>query len=398
MPKITFKNSLLFLLIVISTFLMYSNMIVYLLKMTGIPIYYFLTLIFSAFFLYKILKGDSINIIFSGLFIWIIYYFMLITIYFILSEPTQESFVIYRQTIFAIIVVLVMFSIYMHDTHLMVTRKTILFTLLLSTVTMFIDFFEPGFFAKPYGLYYIAGRASGMFMNANTAGTGLLIGLIFSIDIVAKKWRFLVLMFVFLGVTLTFSRASILAYILIIIILTIQKKVELRKIIFMFIVFVFFITSFLTFGIDYLAESGVNTKNIEDRVTFMESGGKSEKDESQQIREHVFEKALNMFADKPIFGNGYASTQLWDWPESTHNLLVSNWADYGIFGVILIPLLMFFLLRKSEGDARTVISLFIFIFMFRSLFTHNSLDIYYFITSMSLAMAMNIKSREGYIK
>jgi O-antigen ligase len=263
---------------------------------------------------------------------------------------------------------------------------------------MFIDFFEPGFFAKPYGLYYIAGRASGIFMNANTAGTGLLIGLIFSIDIVKKKWRFLVLMFVFLGVTLTFSRASILAYLLIIIILTIQKKIELRKVLLMFVIFIFSITSFLTFGIDYLAQNDINTKNIENRVIFIKSGGQSEKDESQQIREYVFKKALNMFEDKPIFGNGYASTKLWDWPESTHNLFVSNWADYGFFGVILIPLLMFFLLRNSKGDTRTIISLFIFIFMFRSLFTHNSLDIYYFITSISLAMAMNIKSREGYIK
>jgi O-antigen ligase len=263
---------------------------------------------------------------------------------------------------------------------------------------MFIDFFEPGFFAKPYGVFFIQGRASGLFMNANTAGTGLIIGLIFSIDIVSKKWRFLVLMFVFFGVVLTFSRASILAYILIIIVLTVQRKVELRKVIFMFVFLAFSLTSFLTFGIDYLAQSGVKTKNIEDRVTFMESGGQSQKDESQRLREYVLEKALTMFVDSPVFGNGYASTKLWDSPESTHNLFIAHWADYGIFGVMLIPLLMFLLLRKSEGDTRTVIWLFIVIFMFRSMFTHNSLDIYYFITSMSLAMAMNIKSREGYAK
>lgn len=399
MNTITFKQILYFILIISSTFLVYTNLILYQSKITGIPTYYILFVIFVLFILFRVLKGDYI-IRFNNLSIWIIYYFILLTVYFVLSEPTEEMFVIYRQLILAIIFMMVMLSLYLYDKGLILTQKVIFYSVLLSTMTIIMDFFTPGIFAEAYNLYFIKGRAAALFLNPNTAGTGLIIGLIFSIDVVKKEWRFLYLAFVFIGVLVTFSRASILSYVLILTVLTIQKKIELSKVLIMVATATIFISSFLTFGIDYLEDQGVKTKDIKNRIVFLNVEGeeKAEKDESRKIREYVLFKALNMFANHPVFGNGFASTTLWDWPESTHNLYVLHWANYGLFGMVLIPLLMFILLYKSQGNAKTTIWLFIFVFMFRSMFSHNTLDIYYLITSISLAMAMNIQSQKGYLK
>ncbi|HEY8053931.1 MAG TPA: hypothetical protein VIE42_14140, partial [Steroidobacteraceae bacterium] len=54
------------------------------------------------------------------------------------------------------------------------------------------------------------GRAAGLFINPNQAGAALVAGFTLSVGVVPRRWRFVYLATVALGVGLTFSRAAIL--------------------------------------------------------------------------------------------------------------------------------------------------------------------------------------------
>lgn len=146
--------------------------------------------------------------------------------------------------------------------------------MIFSTFLVIFDFINPGFFISEESDRYVAGRAAAMFLNPNIAGTALIISLILSIDIVHKKWRSLIIFFVFIGVALTFSRASILAYVVITFILMLQRKIEAKKILFVVLILMISFSVFLTAGISFLEKKGINTDNILGRITFFKQQDK----------------------------------------------------------------------------------------------------------------------------
>lgn len=199
--------------------------------------------------------------------------------------------------------------------------------------------------------------------------------------------------FVFIGITLTFSRASILAYVIIVFILMLQKKIEVRKIVLVVLTLIFSFSIFLSTGIDFLEKQGIKTDNILGRISFIQTAGQDIQDYSYYERKMILEKALSMFADNPFTGAGFGATRTWDVAVSAHNLYAVHWAEYGIFGMLILPLLLFLLYWKAKGEIKKVIFLFIIFILFRSIFTHNTLDSYYILASYSIIMLLNLNSR-----
>jgi len=372
----------------ILTLLIYLNIFVYMNSLHFISTntnIIFLGILFVYIIYNFILKERQLKLPFP-LLIWIIIYFIITSIYFLLDGTDSKSLEYYKIIINSLFFMLSYIIILYNsgEESIEIARKAILHATLISTLLLIIDFLVPGLFIKDNSGFYIAGRASALFLNSNIAGTVLLLGLIFSIDLIKKSNRIYFLSFIFIGIIVTFSRSSILLFFIIMLMFLFQGKMSIRSFFISTLFIVFFITSLLTFMFEYLQQHDISVSNIQQRIEFIETLGEGGENESTRMRLLVLNKALELYENNPIFGEGFAATNLWNIRISTHNQYLKDFAEYGLLAFLMFPLLLFISTYRMRKSDKTIGRIFIIFLLIKAFFTHNILNSYFYLYSFVL--------------
>jgi len=341
--------------------------------MLSIPEYLIYFLIFASLSFYYLINQKEI-VISKTLLIWVVYYFFINTIYLQEAGFSNETYKYYPIIIMNIFVFLSFSLLNGLDTdNLLISRKGILIGTIVGALLLIIDFSIPGFFVISENS--VAGRAIAMYANSNFGAVVLILGMILSIDIVNKNFKFAYIIFIFLGVLVTFSRSGLMVFVLITAIMAYQNKISRKAFIGMIASIISFLTFLLVGGFDLIASTFdlEITDNLISRVSFFADNDSAETGDMDE-RKRVLLAALYLFADSPIFGDGFAATRLWDHRVSPHNTFAVTVAEFGLFGLVMIPLFLYLttykLFQNSIKEHRDIGILFIVYFSSFSMFTH----------------------------
>ncbi|HIP27496.1 MAG TPA: O-antigen ligase domain-containing protein [Flavobacteriaceae bacterium] len=402
MHNITIKN----IILIISTSLIFLNLTIYLpfVGFFPFPAYFIDLMIFISIVIFYLKKGLTFpyqNIIV----VWILYYTTINISYFIASPTGIEEFKFLKLFFFFLFMFFsFIFLFNLDDENMTTTRKTTVVLAPILFILLAIDYFEPGYFYFGKEIVnYVAGRASAVFLNANIAGGASVLLLILGIDMIPKKLRFIFIIILFLGVFFTMSRSNIMIFILTLIIMFFQKKLYASHLLIILTFVILFFTWLTTGGFDTLSDK-YNlevSQNMKSRVNFFANNKSSDTGDMNERRE-VLSTAIGMYTSNPIFGTGYASTRLWDYNVSPHNTLAMHWADYGIFGILLIPLMFFFssvnIFKYGNRNQRHLAFLIITYFLLSCFFSHNMLEQPLQIAPIIMLSVIGHKVRNKYIQ
>ena len=258
------------------------------------------------------------------------------------------------------------------------------FLAVLIPITVIVDFLHPGVF-YPLGTEgTVPGRAAATFLNANKAGEAMLLTLLLAIPVLRPLYRALLLFLVGAGVILTFSRGTILGWMLLWSYLVLRRGVPKYT----------FSVSLLALGVlpmllvsfeSYLAgraDLSASLDNLLSRLDFFQSQALD--DDSALVRAQVLEAGLDLFLDHPIFGAGAAVTLLWGLGHGVHNQLVMLAAEYGVFGIALWTSLAAILWKGKYFPEKTFHQAVVTGFVFTSIFTHNMFDYFYWFLTFAV--------------
>jgi len=255
------------------------------------------------------------------------------------------------------------------------------FLAVLIPITVIVDFLHPGVF-YPLGTEgTVPGRAAATFVNPNKAGEAMLLTFLLAITVLRPVYRALLLFLVGAGVILTFSRGTILGWMLLWSYLVLRRGVP--KYTFAVLLLALGVLPVLLVSFEsYLAgraDLSGYLDNLMGRLDFFQS--RVLDDDSALVRAQVLKAGLHLFLDQPIFGAGAAVTHLWSLRVSVHNQLVMLAAEYGVFGIALWTSLAVILWKGKYFPAKTFHHAVVTGFVFISMFTHNMFDyLYWFVT------------------
>jgi O-antigen ligase len=276
--------------------------------------------------------------------------------------------------------------------------KIFLVLALVLTVLQIIDFSSPGVIVPLGTEGIVIGRASSTLLNANKAAESLILLSVLSVAVLSPSTRVWFMLFISIGVLLTFSRSGILVF-LMVFIFCFWYKLFLRSAYFI-VLMLLIIVGIISYGLLQYILSFVDVSaldNVYDRMLFFISPDVD--DGSALERLEVVHHALNSFISYPFFGNGSGYTGFWSISEQgPHNQHLLFLTEYGLIGYLLFIFLIrlvfvgdyYFQSLGYQKFAKVGFAVFIVF----SPFTHNMLDhLYWLLTFMLLSWR-----REDFIK
>ncbi len=251
------------------------------------------------------------------------------------------------------------------------------------------DFISPGSFYAYDQSTAVVGRGAGTFINPNRAGEALIITLLLSICFFKGRNLLFLLIVCGVGALLTFSRAAIIAWVLLWPFALYLRKLPSYAYGVMTSLF-FIVPSFVAIVTSYILSSSEFTDasaNIIERLDFFENFTVT--DQSAQGRSAVLWTGIETFLEHPFFGAGSGVTDVWI-EGSTHNQAVRLAAEYGVSGLVLWGWLARILWKGNWlGKREYQIGITLF-FIFFSMFSHNLLNSVYTILTFALTSQLRI--------
>lgn len=218
------------------------------------------------------------------------------------------------------------------------------------------------------------GRSAGFYVNPNISSEALLgYGLAF-LTARFTKLRIIDLMLmslVIVGVFATFSRAGILASLVLLTAVALMRVQ--RKHIPRFVVGGVAI-SLLTFAFSSYVVRNLDLSEDATRRIFslIESGGVGDYQEERGLTALAW---LELAMENPLLGAGVGS--IYDMPEATHNMFVAMMMDYGIVGLIVylvIIIMLILIARRADRNLSRTILLFVAWLVIFSFASHDLLS------------------------
>lgn len=362
----------------------FPNYIIYIALMIFMLIYYLMSS--KKFFLNKNLSY------------WMLFYFVIYTIYYIIQGAGSDIKVYYVYALVNVFTFIAFSLLYNLDSNdMIITRKSIVVALLFGVTMVLYDFIHPGFFVLIKDYY--SGRALATYQNQNLVGAIFIAGLILVIDIIPRKYRMFFIAYLFTGILVTFSRSNIILFIVIIIVMSIQKKLSKISTSILLFSLVAMMTWLYYIGFDYLSKEFDIKATVEamDRLAYFISPDDVTSTHNDE-RKIVLNIALSMFADSPIIGNGIGSTRLWEYRVGPHNTFAMMWAELGLFGFLLVPTFLLattydIIMRTHQKEYKDMGILFIIFFTISSLFSHNMFEGVYIIFTATIISLLGSKNK-----
>jgi O-antigen ligase len=252
-----------------------------------------------------------------------------------------------------------------------------------------VDFLRPGLFIPLLDPLAHPGRGAGFYMNPNSAGVALVIGMVLGAGILAPRMRLVLMLVAGVGVAATLSRSSILVYLVAVVGLTFSGTVGWRQV---FVVLgaavggAIAASQALVGLVPEIAE--VDWRDFLERVQwFTQPGGVV--DASASDRQMVAAAALDLYMQHPWIGLGFGYTSHWQVGIAPHNQYLFFMVEYGLAGVLLFPALLIACVWRSRGaDGRDAV-LAVVLFALLGMFSHDLVHDYYAVCGFALAAAMS---------
>ncbi|MFC5458359.1 O-antigen ligase family protein [Massilia niabensis] len=261
----------------------------------------------------------------------------------------------------------------------------VVFLMVLLPCAVIFDFAQPGVLYPIETDGAVLGRAAAMFINPTMAGEAVLLVFLLGCAVTRMKYRVPLFLLAGAGVIATFSRSSIIAWVLILAILILKKTLPRTAIVATAMVVgiaLAFLGTFETY-LHSREELDAAFGNILSRLNFFSSF--SFDDDSSEERADVIRAGWELFLQNPVFGAGAGATQFWSERGSTHNQLLLLAAEYGIGGIGLWVSLLVILWKGTFFEDRGLQCAMTFLFVFMSLFTHQMFDsAFYWLATFAL--------------
>lgn len=254
------------------------------------------------------------------------------------------------------------------------------------------DFLIPGMLVPPGTEGVVLGRAGSTLINANKAAESLILLALLSLPFLSSSWRIWLMLFIFSGILLSFSRAGLVMWLLVII-MGLWVKVFPRRACWILLAFLSILVSAAVHLMGFLLSNAdaSGQDNLYTRLMFFSTLDVSDYSANERIAVSLY--ALDAFLDQPILGNGSGFTHLWDVADAApHNQHLLMLAEYGLIGYLMFAG-MLVLIFRGRGFFRTInlpqmiYPTFVAVIAF-SLFTHNMLDnLYWLLTFVLLSQS-----------
>lgn len=233
---------------------------------------------------------------------------------------------------------------------------------------------------NPLTFSFVSGRSAGLYINPNSAGISMVLGLLLGIGVLSEKWRPLFCIITLLGVLTTFSRSAIIIYLIVILSLIITKKISFvnKKGILILFILIFMVLNLDWYKLnDILQDNLFSNSDILLRTKFLLN------DASAESRFSIINEALKVYFNSPIIGHGLGTSKLWEFSISSHNIYLNLLVDYGIIGLLIIPGLL--LSIKFRDGLFYIYSMVIILWGFVN---HNILEEYHVLYSIAVMNAI----------
>jgi O-antigen ligase len=307
------------------------------------------------------------------------------------GSPSDGAWQEFRTRVLSVFFILTLLCIFSSDPAKLWGRRAILAAVLIAVGINVYELFHPLAFSR------VLGRSAGLYVNSNQSGAALILGMIFSIGLLAQRYRLLFALIVSVGVFLTFSRGAITGLVVAVFTIIATGVISLRRSLvigcFGLTVTVFVLMSQWD-NLQYeLEDLGVLNKDVVQRVEGFASIERADSDDSAAVRKEVADGAWEMFADQPIVGHGVAASKEWHYEAAPHNQYLSLMVDHGILGLFILPLLALAAVWRVRGEARQIGLAFTVFILFWGMLSHSILEEFDVLIMFSLLAAMAASSR-----
>ncbi len=382
-----------YILSIVATFLFFSNLPDYLFTAPIIPVVPLIWIgLFAILSIPFIKKAANLP---KPLLIWMIFYIFISALSLMTVSSDEISFTDFRAKVLSVLFIVLMYAIFQQKSISHV-KYTILAVVLMSVGNNIIELLNPRIFSE-----LNVGRPAGFYIDPNQTGCALMLGMLLSITIIKKPYRWMLVLVAGIGIMSTFSRAAIMGWVICTIMLIVGRVLgdNRQKIIVPAAILIFFLISInpLTTLTEYFKgdTTGANW-DIVNRLEEFQNPSLSE--DSAVARQTVAAGAWLSFGNHPFWGNGLASTRKWSVADvSTHNQYLYFMADHGIIGVIFLPGAIFAVIYHNRGEQRTILLCFAVFVSLWGLFSHEVLAERYTLSSFALLAAMNT-NQKWYLK
>lgn len=323
--------------------------------------------------------------------LWCLGYLLIGFTSYVILPPSESALRVLIDRSFSSVFVLVTACLLTNPQVQARTRSALFIATLIGILNNCYQFINPSAFA---GLY--EGRASGLYMDPNDCSYALVLGMIFTVGLFPQKLRIPWILTVGFGIALTLSRGGLLCWLVVILAMIWNRIITYKNSILWLLGIggILFIVVLLSSG-DSLNNVAVIDENAFERVSGIMTG-ETLNDPSALERKGIAAKAEDMFLENPIFGRGIGSTSdfsITGFTVSTHNMYLLHAAEYGLFGLPILPLALYASTRHSCGESRKIANIFILFILLASLFSHTVLDQRSYLTVFALMSAMSASSQ-----
>ncbi|WP_310482248.1 O-antigen ligase family protein [Chamaesiphon sp. VAR_48_metabat_403] len=329
------------------------------------------------------------------LLLWMLFYIFISILSLMTISADEISFTDFRAKALSVLFIVMMYALFQQRsiTHI---KITILLVVLMSVGNNLFELLNPKVFTEVN-----VGRPAGFFVDPNKAGCALMLGMLMSVTVVKKQFRWIFVLIAGVGIMATFSRGAILGWLICTILLVAGRVLceRRRTILVPAIILVVFLASLnpLKLMTDYFKgdPTGANW-DIVNRLEEFQNPSLSE--DSAMDRQAVAVGAWMMFGNSPFWGNGLASTRKWMIADiSTHNMYLYYMADHGIVGILFLPGAILAVVYKNRGEQQIILICFAVFLSLWGFFSHEVLAERYTLSTIALLAAMNT-NQKWYLK
>lgn len=328
---------------------------------------------------------------------WCFLYLLITCTWFLLqSSQSEDAWQELRIRALSLIFLLTALIVLAREGAQLWARRSVMIITIAAIGVNFYELFYPQTFSS------VVGRAAGLYMNPNQAGVALILGMILTLDLIPPRWRLAFALLVGTGVGVTFSRAAMTGWAIVILIMFWTKQINLRRSLAVGVAITVISAVLLAWQwdnvMDKLSTSNVLNDNVMGRLAWINQPMAD--DNSTVERTAVAAIAFEMFADNPLIGNGVgASRKLLTIAGgiqiSSHNQYLNLMVDHGILGCLLLPLLVLANLWQSRGDERRRAITFAAFVLFMGFFSHNLIEERFILLAYSLLAAINVAGKRA---
>lgn len=198
------------------------------------------------------------------------------------------------------------------------------------------------------------GRGAGFYVNPNTAGLYLVVGMILSVAVVRRSLRLPFCLLVGLGVVATFSRSSLLMWLIALFGLSQINLFKARRSVLM-VMWAGLVSFVLAMQLGGAIISAFHLEEklppyLVERLHF-----DSKVDKSVQDRVYVASRSWELFKKAPVLGHGIGATKVAQTRVEPHNMYLLEGLELGIIGIVMYLTLFVLIWRTGSPFARVLV-------------------------------------------